>query len=673
MINKALQSYATIQTLWTNSGMDLIEIYAVLSIKALDDALNNGEHSIDEKKLRDYFVNEYGLTNITVGAAAKFLKRLENKHNVVYRHNHAYVIKPENLNKFRKEYPYEEDLSGEIEDIAEEIRQFAQEVHNMPLTKEQVLEGLINFFERYGGDIVIEQKDIKDFAVIKYKMKTTSQKIRYVISEYIVRKEEEDSDRFNVILQFAVGNMVASAVSMQDFTERNASLKDLVIYLDAPVIFNILKLSGDVPYELSKDLIERLRKLNCRLVIGSSHYSEIVGSINYAIGLLKEEHPDLTKANRIYFNAIERGLSDKDLEAILQSVDDTVQQHGIETLSLPIKEAGFSDIKEGNLRKIIIDAYSDNGKIPVPQYRKQSISRDAKVIYHVLMLRSGRMGLKLNDAGAMLVSNNMMLCNAVYLALQGKSSSRFPPVILTENLSTIIWANSSERNVDLHKKQLINECLSSLRVRADMLRRFYKDIKSKHAKHAISDQAYLDVITSDLTQQMFAEQTFNDHSMYTDEVAMDIVRRVNEIERMKAQEDVEKSRQEESESSQRLDGINSSFMGKSISYANRITNLAGIALGILLICNSYGLFKHLSGFFLIAEVVIFVLFAGWAAWNWLGWIPSHKKVWIWLAEGKYQRYNRQFGQAIKDDAYPDFNILYATRNQKAKKRGGNLS
>lgn len=398
---------------------------------------------------------------------------------------------------------------------------------------------------------------------------------------------------------------------MQEFTEKNASLKNVTVYLDAPVIFNLLRLSGRIPYELVKDLIERLKKLSCRLVIGNVHYNEIINSIKYAIGLLNQEFPDLTIANRIYFNAKEDGLTSKDLELILQSLDTIIKSYGIDVVSNPPKEAGLSPLTEEEINNIIIDVFSENGKKKIPPHRKLSISRDATVIIHVLMLRSGKVGMKLNDVGGILVTNNLGLCNIASQYLHSESAFRFPPVIITENLSTIIWANSSEKNIELHKKQLISECLAALRLKADMLRKFYNDIKIKHTHHAISDQDYLAAITSDLTQKILAEETFNDQNLYSDEVAMDVIKRINEINRISAQAEAEQSKKQVSETTKRIENFNKSILGKAIKTANIITNSVGILLAILFICNSYGLFKQSSGWYIIFEIILSIMLCGW--------------------------------------------------------------
>ena len=663
MVNKALQSYATIQALWNNGGTDLSEIYAILSLKALDKALASGKNDIDSKELADYFKNEYGLTNITLGAATKFLKRLETLHDVVYKHNHRYVIKTEKFLKFRAEYPYEDDLSSEIDSIVAEISQYAKKGHHTTLSNEQITDGLVNFFDRYGGSVIIEQNELNDIATMRYRTKTTSQKIKYILSDYIINKEKEGAREFEILLNFAIGNIIASAISMQEFTEKNASLKNVTVYLDAPVIFNLLRLSGRIPYELVKDLIERLKKLSCRLVIGNVHYNEIINSIKYAIGLLNQEFPDLTIANRIYFNAKEDGLTSKDLELILQSLDTIIKSYGIDVVSNPPKEAGLSPLTEDEINNIIIDVFSENGKKKIPPHRKLSISRDATVISHVLMLRSGKVGMKLNDVGGILVTNNLGLCNIASEYLHSESAFRFPPVIITENLSTIIWANSSEKNIELHKKQLISECLAALRLKADMLRKFYNDIKIKHTHHAISDQDYLAAITSDLTQKILAEETFNDQNLYSDEVAMDVIKRINEINRISAQAEAEQSKKQVSETTKRIENFNKSILGKAIKTANIITNSVGILLAILFICNSYGLFKQSSGWYLIFEIILSIMLCGWGAWNWLGWIPPFKRIWIWIVKRRYHYLNQKYGNIINAEDYPDFQIIYNNKNK----------
>lgn len=626
MHSKALQAYATIEHLWTG-GKDLIEIYAVMAIGALEKAVDNGNKSINAVELAEYFKSEYDLKNVTIGAASKFLQRLEKKHKVVWKENHRFKINVPQLTKYKNDSSYAPDISEDIRRINQDIRDFSQSKHHLGLTEDEVTKGLIDFFDKYGGDLVIEQKSASDVAVIKYRKQNHSQKIKYVISDYIIEQNKADSEVFDTLLKFAIGNMVANAVSLQGFSGTQSNLKNLTVYIDAPIIFNLMNLSGDVPRLMAEDLLSRLKKLQATIVIGASHHEEVISSIRHAINLLNTDFPDRTAANRIYFHAVEKGLTATDLDMILLSFDNIKQKYEIEFKSLPTKEAGYSVLKEDSLRKAIKFVYSDNGRHRVPFHKCPGIKRDAKVLNHVLMLRDGKSGVKLNDAGAILTTNNRALCVAMSSA-NIHNGSNFPAAILTENLSTLLWTLNPERNIQFQKNALINECIRSLRVKADLLRRFYKDIKSKYNNNAISPEDYHAAVTSKIASHLLLELTFNDQEMYQDETAVEVIRRIKERER------IEKENANEANDIQQL-----RLKDKSRKIANALTLFFGIVLGGIMIWRGIAWAVSDTVLNRIFAIIGVVILGGWGAWNWLKWIPSRdrltniiaSKIYNWLS------------------------------------------
>lgn len=613
MDSKALQAYATIEHLWAG-GKDLIEIYAVMSLKALEKYVDNGNASINAVELADYFKSEYDLKNVTIGAASKFLQRLEKKHKVVKKDNHRFRINVSQLAKYKNDSTSVPDISEDIKRINQHIREFSQSKHNLKLTVDEVSRGLIDFFDKYGGDLVIEQKSAADVAVIKYKKRNQSQKIKFVISDYVIAQNEANSEEFDTLLRFAVGNMVANAVSLQGFSEAQSNLKNLTVYIDAPIIFNLMNLSGGVPKRMAEDLLSRLKQLDARIVIGANHNDEVINSIRYAINLLNTECPDLTSANRIYFYAKENGLSAAELDMILQSFDSIKYKYGIEFRSLPAKEAGYSVLKEDALRKVIRNAYSENGRYRVPPHKFPGIKRDAKVINHVLMLRDGKSGVKLNEAGAVLTTNNRALCVAMSNA-KIHNGSNFPAAILTENLSTLLWTLNPEKNVQFQKNALINECVRSLRVKADLLRRFYKDLKNKYNNNIISPEDYHSAVTSKIAADLLLELTFNDQEMYQDETAVEVIRRIKERERL-----------EKENANAANDAQQRQLKDKSLKIAKSITFIIGIALAAIMIWRGIACIVDNTWLNRIIAIVVLVIFGGWGAWNWLKWIPSRDRL-----------------------------------------------
>ena len=616
---KTLSSYAIIEHLW-NSNKDFIEVYALMSIPALIEAIKNGSNTIDAVRLKEFFSRHYGLNNITVGATTKFLDVLSKRHDAVRKKDHQYFIKSVGLHELNKQIEDSPDITNEINRIIENIQATARETHNQDLTYNEVLEGLLDFFDNYAGEMTIEQKEFDDVVRLRYKNKGRKQRIKYIISEYIKQLNDENNIDFDILLRFSIGHLVASAVTLRTMPNYDPSLKGLTIYIDAPLIFNLLGFSGDIPRRLALELVSILKERKARMILSTEHYSEVIGSINFAIGLLSSEHPDETKINKIYLYADENGLSASDLELKSQQVRSQCEANGIEILSTPTKESGYTTLSVDDIYNVIVEVFESNLQHPLPNYRKTSVKRDASVLKNVFSLRTQSSNNKLKDSGAILATNNKGLCVAVSDQRLSPDACVFPAAMLTENLSMIMWLESPVADTELQRLMIIDQCVKALQPKADTIRFFYNDIKIKHANNQISDADYRAALSAKVVRKVLSEITFNDNNLYTDETAIQVIARLRELEGIKASAAEKKLSRKESHLKKKSDLIAEVIC---IIIASLLAGLAIINLffkPILPTCISY---------------ILAVLFCVWFALNWASFIPSKANVKKYLSEKIY--------------------------------------
>lgn len=644
MISKAIQAYATIDCLWTE-GKDLIEIYAIMSVPALTKAIDEGCNAIDPLELSKFFHDYYGLENVTIGASAKFLKRLESKHKMVKKDYNSYTIKIRELEKFKSEYPENKDVSEQLDRILNDIVFFAKSAHNQVITSQEAEKGLKSFFDKYAGEIVIEQKTASDITSLKYKRGTYSQRLIYIVADFIEKLNEAGSGDVDILLSFAVGKMVANAISLRDFGEIDGSLSDLHIYLDSPIIFNLMGLSGEIPRQMAKELLDRLKILGAKLHIGQLHEDEVKSSIQFAIKLLREDFPELDKGNRIFYFARDNNLTVDDLELRLQGLKNIKNKYNIDTPSLPPKEAGFSETKVDSIFEKIKSIFSSDGKRIVPPHRQRSIKRDAKILYQVMMIRDGNIPTNFKESKAILITNNAALCEAMSDQIIDENISRFPAALLTETVSAILWLNHPDRDKEAWKDAFLSKCHEALRVRTDILRKFYKDIKSKYHNYALTDEDYLSVINSREIGNILREETFNDESLYSDETAVEALRR------LKIREEYEKKQRNELLEEQR-----DKILHLSIRKAN--SGIRSIGVIMFLVCFAIitlgNWIQNIVWHWIL--IILGAIIGAWSAIGWTDWIPTRKFIWNKIVLREYKRISID-----KVDEIPDFDQYWDNR------------
>lgn len=343
MYTKTLQSYSLIKSFWSN-GIDSIEIYALMTVKLLKSPKCLNENIVTPEILQAFFEEEYGISNLSLGASSTILKRLVKK-QVLYRENYNYHIKRSELARYSKNLERIPSSDIPITELLEDIKKYALEKYSTEFEGDQLEKALLDFFQRYDGEIATDEGDI-DHKSKTGKKQTKSQKSRFIIAKYILSERDKSSEKFDALVAFSIGHMIANWVSMDSMVHFDGSLKNLSVYFDTPLVYCLINLSDSIEAEMVKELIKRLRELKVRLVMAAEHYQEIVNGINFAIGLLKSDYPDLSRTNRVYLFAREHGLDADDLEVAKHQAYDKIKKLGITIESVDCKEAGYSEIKE---------------------------------------------------------------------------------------------------------------------------------------------------------------------------------------------------------------------------------------------------------------------------------------------------------------------------------------
>lgn len=616
--NRALQAYAMMEALWAG-GMDFIEIYALMSVKCLEDALEH-DRPLTESVLIEFFSAEYGIDNLTKGAARKILKRLKKKQILYQRDDGSYRVDVAALADFIKNRGERDDISSDVAGIIRQLKERADQSCNCAFSEAEIEKGLLNFFSANDGKIAIEE-DLDDFRKSpKHKPDTKAAKLKFVISRYVIEQAELDNEVFRTISRFASGHMVATVMAMDDFISFDGSLPSLTVYFDSPLVLALLGLSSAEEKGLVEELVKRLHELKASIKIAAEHCGELRHSIQYAIGMLEQEMPDKSNGNKIYFFALDKGLSADQLRVKLSLVDTVLKEHGIVPESVAPKEAGCQILPRLEIEERITDMFTQGGEYYLPAYRKKSIARDAQVIHRILALGGYPVADSLVHCKAIFATNNIGLCKVSLFKDSDTVVSGIPLCMTPETLSAILWGNRPKLNTALNKTKLVCACVRNITVKASIVRDFYKDMKAKHAAHKISDQDYLNISTSKLVPALLRDETFNIESFYTDEVGMDVLRRVNE------QAELKRSRleQDATDQSDRLKSL-SAGIGWGVSI------LIGAILIVCALLTRFWDWSTLSGWRRGCFVSLAVLFAVWGVLNWTGCFPKFLNIRKWIS------------------------------------------
>lgn len=613
MISKALQGFAIMQSLWSE-GSDFIEIYAKMSLPFVERNHSTGKSYINENDLKNYFLTEYGIDNLSLAASKKILERLKKK-KILQKEDHNYFIIESNLFQHLNEKPKIPDNDDKFNKVVNEIKILTKSIYNFDPTSQEVTFALTQFLAARDGELILEQKiDFQNNLKKKKNSDTKTQKIRQVISKYIIEEESKNSESYSTLLEFATGHMIASVVAMDDYASFDGSLPHLTVYFDSPLIFALIGLTHPIETQIVNELIDKLKSLKVSIKIVNEHFKEVKSSIGHAIGLLKAEFPDKSKANRVYFMATQYNLSPEDLNLKLNQVKSILDKNGIEIESAVPKSAGRRLIMKDDLETIIKQSYKMRDSNPIQPFRLRSIERDAKALEHIIQVRESFAPELLLYCKAILVTTNLTLCRINYNE-ETNYEAGIPVCMTSTDMATILWGARPSKNSNLNKFKLARDCVKNITLKPSIIRKFYNELKSKHKQKEISDADYLNASSSKLVESLLLEITLNNEQFYTDETAQEVLHRLEEFRKIEKKEYEEKDERQQSHLRAIADCI-----------GNTVSTLIGLILLALVYINKFCFWPKGSILGNIISALITLLFISWGVLNWLNILPRKDNV-----------------------------------------------
>lgn len=618
MIPKALQAYTLLGAFKDQYGSDIIDVHIPLLVKSM---MVRNIKVMNSQNVLDIFKADYGIDSMTHGAAVLILKRMCKK-QLLERDGQDFKVIENKLNHYVGNMPEDIDISGVMHQIKNDIKSYAYTNFSLKLTDADVENGLLDFFNKYDGALFFEEP-ISNNSKIRSN-DSLAKKLKFIISEYILKIANENQEIYQALLKFAKGHMIASLISTKGFRDYQGNLNNLQVYLDTPIIFHLLGLADKGVCSMSSEMVDRFKELKAQLKISQAHYNEVDNSIKFAVNLLSSDTPDWEKSNRLATYARENGVTAEVLNAIRIRLDSELTRHGITRENRVAPPPDYNDVSPIGLKEYIISRYTENHKYWLPQYKIASIENDRDTIVDIFRLRGTERHTAIANARAILVTVNKTIADAAIKVGQDHPVEPIPPCIENELMSAILWSNYPKKNDNINEEILVYACSRNIAIKNEIVVKFYKDLKEKKIANAITDEEYLAAQSSSLIVRYLKESTYNSLDYYTDSTAKEIATRV--LQRQK-----EETEQKEDE----LNTIKSNLRRQSQNYAKNIIVVLWLILVAFAIFIRFGI--KLSLWLKWAESIATIFLTLWGLLSWFGIIPGKDKTIEWLSDKIFNR------------------------------------
>ena len=519
-MNKTLFGLALLTYSWETKKKDILDSYLSL----IASIITEKQYTIvNHDILKDDMVNMYGI-NIPHGAIESILRRML-KNAMLSRDNGEYIALHEKIAPHVK-IDNRNELNNLFDDILRDLLQYSKNHFQIQFTVDEMEKGFIGFLKEFDLDLMFGNDDGE--TVLPFVKE--NKKAKYIIAKYITEIHTSFPQKFEIIVKLAKGHAIASLITYDAIGNYSGSLNDVDIYMDSPVIFNLIGLNGESNLKLSQELISNLKKNGAKIKIFHTNYKEVVSTLSDAIRRLETKEYEISHCSRIMRTAIREGYTSQQIQMKYTQLDAILAKMEIPIVHSPELSAKerLYQIDEALLQQNIENLYSVEGK-KIPYYKIDTISRDVESISNIFKLRKQHIANSLKNSKAIFLTSNEMLAYAAkkFEKSEWRYGSTIPVCLTDIFLSTILWANYPAPNDNLNIKQLISECYYITDLDNRVLVKFYEDVDRMHNENAFTDEQYYLLRASKLTYSLLEKKTLNDIEEYTDKTPGEILQDID--------------------------------------------------------------------------------------------------------------------------------------------------
>lgn len=642
-MEKGIYGLAYLQYNFERYHRDIIDAYIPLFCHCLS---NMNAETADILPLRKCLKNAYGLTNITDGAIVSIFERMAKvKYGYLKFKDGLYLVNKAKVGEEGNKSPKENLVAG-FDDMVAKIEEYSKQFP-VSFDKQKIEEGLLHFMDLYDVDLTLG--NIQDLCKQLTKFKKEDKRLKYIISKYLIEASEKDPDAVKLMVKLAKGHAISSLICLQDLNKMNGSLKDVSIYLDAPIVFNLLNLNDEANYHLANELMQILQQNGAKFCIFEHNYNEVINTMTDARDRLTTRNYDLRKSSRLLRMAHREGLSSMQIYLKIQEFSDLLEKWNVEIKGRPDLQSGGIEIDVNALTNIIKDVYTNKGTRNLFYNELNMLDNDVDSITFIYRLRGNVACTSLKNSKALLLSSNRVISTASHDKRINYLHHAIPACSTDIFLSTILWTNYPSSSDELNQKLLMSECYNGVEIDDQLMLRFYDQLKQQHGSGKITEEQYLQATTSSIALDLLADRTMNDINAYTDRTTLEILDILEEshksdLKNLEARKDMEIEEVQSEAGKQHesdmiiIEGLRDKLSSHDKNIEKLSNTVASIVTGIIIIVllivfisiKLYPKPYDAPWYGIVLYWLAWIVVVCWAVFSWAGCIPAKFQIHGWI-------------------------------------------
>lgn len=505
MHSVTLTSLALLKARFEIEKRDIVDAFSCFAEVCL---ARRSPSQFSPEELKEWLIRDFGL-DLPL-APVKFVLPRMVKRRIVKRSENLYHLaeikcKPEEFEKNQAE------LEVHYSTIVRSLRDYAHDELRQDLTEAECESGLLNYIDEYSIECVAS------FASGNVVPVRGSKPLhwRYIVSRFTNHISSKAQDLFRYFLTVLTGRMLANALLASDLSGLGMKFRNTSIYVDTPLILQILGVLGKEFQTYSRETFHLLMDAGATLRIFSHTLEETDQVLKNAERYL--EMPSGGSGN-VVLALRDAGISPSDVTLIRSRIRNLLLDEGIQVEETP----GYIEkyqIDEAALEKEMKDAGLN--------YRCERAKRaDINSVRSVYVLRASTSPQRVEESLALVLTNNSALARAAYAYGHKHPAFKYvSPVVTDFSLANIVWIKSPLKHPDVPMHFLLAHCYSVLKPSEDLWNKFVSELDRLRQAGKITPEQHQYLRYELRVRDELMNLTLGDEEEITEQVVLQILDR----------------------------------------------------------------------------------------------------------------------------------------------------
>jgi len=355
-----------------------------------------------------------------------------------------------------------------------------------------------------------------------------------LVAEFVLELNDRRPAEMAYLLSLVKGNIIRSALYLDDFSKIEQKFRNTTAYLDTPLVLEALGVAGPVLQAAALEELELAQSLGVRLACFKITVTEMRNVIISAAGQRRSGRAAVDSTSRVVM------MGSSQLELLGVTLENRLAQLGVTIEDRPdfveTDATIEADIRAALARRIA--------------YRNENAQEhDIRAAVAIHRLRRGRSTERIEDSRAIFLTTNTTLVAAVREAAPPADRVAAPLVIVDHEFAALLWLKKPMAGPDLPRRQVIADCFAALNPPEEAWAEYLRQLEQLRRGDVIDEATYLAARDGYEAQRLVTVMTRGTTTSIPPSLGIDVV---EALKKELTQEERERAAEERVELEQRF-------------------------------------------------------------------------------------------------------------------------